>query len=101
MERRKKQMPEEYDAGEELIFRCPSCGHETLEEVVVGTVLVSPIHSVKDEDIVYGDPKTYGGEVEEYRCEYCGYELKTKEGYNVRRYDDLLDWLRNQPIPDE
>jgi DNA-directed RNA polymerase subunit RPC12/RpoP len=70
-----------YDTAE--IFTCDDCGHHRIEEVLVEAVVTTEVVSVdKWGYMQYAEPDVGTGNVECYRCVYCG---KTVDK------DDLLE----------
>lgn len=58
-------------------WKCPRCGENRIEEIMVGVVVASRINDVPIDctDFDYGEQTNDGGEVDRYQCEGCGYTI--------------------------
>ena len=73
-------------------FKCPKCGSEELEEVVIDCTVYNKILGA-DEDgwPVYGETIPEGGEIIHYQCGKCGAVLP--DVYNV---EDLKAYFEDE-----
>jgi DNA-directed RNA polymerase subunit RPC12/RpoP len=63
-----------------MSFKCPECGSERFEEVLINVVEYINIDDIHTDDegnssLVYGDHSSEGGDVECYQCMQCGTEV--------------------------
>jgi len=86
---------------ENLVFKCPKCGGNKLEEVMVNVVVVSELKEiVLEKDVItvfHGEQTNEDGEVDRYQCVNCGYALEfvveEEELWPVMDLEDLAKWF--------
>ena len=77
----------------DLVFECPNCGQNLLEEVLTDAVVTSVIYvDAETGDASYGNADTDLGSVSHYQCSLCGWQLP-----DIDSLDDLTEWLLEQP----
>jgi transcription elongation factor Elf1 len=79
-----------------LKFKCPACGCEKLEEVLVGVRQLSLITAIDESGAIDYDPNGVNaeeGEVSNYQCFNCGEHLQDESGV-VNDPDILVEWLK-------
>ncbi len=81
-----------------LRFICPKCQKTTVELVMGGATVTTPILEINDDGIDYDlvEQNVEDGHIEHYQCHGCGYVLK-KDGHTIANEDDFLLWLAEQP----
>jgi hypothetical protein len=47
------------------------------------------------EKIEWGDCDHEDGYIDRFQCNECGYHLEDKDGFVVKDYEGLLEWLKN------
>lgn len=91
-------------------FKCPSCKHTIVEELVGNVLQVSNIIRVvaddsetEVEEIVYGKSETEDGVVIRYQCRKCGWviRLPEAEGAIVKTQEKLLEWMKQHGTKQE
>ena len=76
-------------------FKCKSCGHDKIEEVMFGCIYYSTIEDVTEDGIEYGENIVSDGTVDHYQCAHCGEDLTFASGMIVRD-GELRDYLEEQ-----
>jgi len=76
-------------------FKCPECGDDRIEEVLLGVVQYTEVQNVTDEDgnpsIKYGEHSLDAGEVSHFQCLHCGEHIADDE-------EDLLAYLKENDM---
>jgi hypothetical protein len=83
-----------------LTFTCPKCNGKRLEEKQVATTVYNTIKSITNADdgisIEWeGETDHEDGHIDRFQCNDCGYHLEDKDGFVVKDYEGLLEWLKN------
>ena len=75
-------------------FKCPKCGCERLEEVLVNVTQSTAIEGVDGDGLlVYGNSSTEGGEVDRFQCLGCGDVIKDGHGMAIVSPENLVAWI--------
>ena len=78
-----------------LNFKCPKCGQNILEEIMVNCIQASSIDTISDEGFVdYDNASTDFGEVSHYQCLNCGYILTDENDIKISLPSELVNWLK-------
>jgi len=76
-------------------FKCKSCGHDKIEEVMFGCIYYSTIEDVTEDGLKYGENIVSDGTVDHYQCADCGEDLVFESGMVVGD-GELRDYLEEQ-----
>jgi rubredoxin len=78
-------------------FKCPACGSETFEEILINVVQATTFNQVcVEEDMTeptYLQSATEGGDLDRYQCQNCGHTLKNPDGRKIDNAHDLRAWM--------
>lgn len=78
----------------ESVFKCPSCGHNRIEEIMSGVTVSSVVTSVgPGGDTDYGDDSHGDGTVDRYQCVNCGWTVPG----GITDTGELYEWLKALP----
>jgi len=77
-------------------FKCPSCGHDVLEEIVTNAVVSSAVDSLiydteKNQTYIdYCDNEINDyGDTDRFQCKNCGMPVLDNDGKKITFYGDL------------
>jgi len=81
-----------------LKFKCPQCGHDHLDEVVVGMAVYHEIEAVWPDHLVEYGAKEEGEDQcrvpsVRFQCQKCEYVLIDNLGWRVDARSGLVDWI--------
>jgi len=86
----------------ELLFKCPKCGCETLEEIMVNCVITSDmlefLNCDADPTANYGETNIVTGDVDRYQCSECGYVITDYNGENVVDIHNIVKWIKKENL---
>jgi rubredoxin len=78
-------------------FKCPACGRDTFEEILVKVVQATTFKQVcveeHETEPTYLESSTEGGDLDRYQCLECGHVLKNSDGSKIENTDDLRAWM--------
>ena len=78
-------------------FKCPACGSDTFEEILVNVIQATTFKQVcveEDEtEPTYLESSTEGGDLDRYQCLNCGHVLKNPDGKKVENSNELRAWM--------
>ena len=78
-------------------FKCPKCGSNRLEEIIVNVTQSSEIAGVDENDLLfYRDTSTDGGDLDRFQCAECGEVIKGVTGRKVSSMNGLVAWLKEK-----
>ena len=85
-------------------FKCPKCGNDGLEEIMVNVTATSFVNDIDIEDGVancdYEQVGLDDGEVDHYQCTECGHTLEIN-GDIVNDLEGLAEWFKENPADKE
>lgn len=64
--------------GRQVIFECPDCKHNILEEIITDVVQLTNVDIISNDDCVdyEEDSESYeDGTLERYQCQNCGFNV--------------------------
>jgi rubredoxin len=83
-----------------LKFICPECGCTLLEEVMEGVTVFNNMDSLAynehGECIKWGDTSHEDGSIARFQCNECGFMLEDDDGFLVKDYEGLIEWLKER-----
>jgi len=83
----------------ELIFTCPECGCNLLEEVMKDVTVTTVISAILNNyDFEYDQKRSSkeDGEIARYQCISCGFTPRDEHDSSITCPEALVDWLKEQ-----
>ena len=62
-----------------LKFKCPKCGHDRIEEIMINVIVSTPICRINvidngyESEYDHSKAENYDGQVDRYQCAKCGF----------------------------
>ena len=82
-----------------LKFKCPKCGSNVLEEIMIEVITSTPIRKITvangryEPDYDHSNAETHDGQVDRYQCAKCGFivPVRNLEALAVTEYMAVSD----------